>query len=80
MQLSDMHRFEELSREFATRFDTAHFPSSPASLYEPADYFLKLGGKRIRPVMCLMGNELFGEIEPMSGSLRRPSSCSTILR
>jgi geranylgeranyl diphosphate synthase type II len=59
-----MHRFEELSGEFATRFDTDHFPSSPASLYEPAAYFLGLGGKRIRPVMCLMGNELFGEIGP----------------
>lgn len=59
-----MQTFELLSGEFGTRFDTAHFPASPASLYEPAAYFLGLGGKRIRPVMCLMGNELFGEIEP----------------
>ena len=59
-----MHNFEALSGEFAGRFDTAHFPKQPASLYEPAAYFLGLGGKRIRPVMCLMGNELFGEIEP----------------
>src|SRR5690606_24198304 len=27
-------------------------------------YFLGLGGKRIRPVCCLMGNELFDEILP----------------
>lgn len=59
-----MHNFESLSGEFAGRFDIAHFPQQPASLYEPAAYFLGLGGKRIRPVMCLMGNELFGEIEP----------------
>ena len=26
------------------------------------EYFLSLGGKRVRPVMCLMGNELFDEI------------------
>ncbi|MDP4247650.1 MAG: polyprenyl synthetase family protein [Bacteroidota bacterium] len=58
-----MHSFEQLSAEFATRFDISHFPSSPESLYAPADYFLRLGGKRVRPVMCLMGNELFGEIE-----------------
>jgi geranylgeranyl diphosphate synthase type II len=58
-----MHSFEQLSAEFAVRFATTHFPSSPASLYAPADYFLRLGGKRVRPVMCLMGNELFGEIE-----------------
>src|ERR1700733_3378837 len=59
-----MQSFEALSGEFASRFDTVHFPLRPASLYEPAAYFLGLGGKRIRPVMCLMGNELFGEIEP----------------
>ncbi|HEX4375495.1 MAG TPA: polyprenyl synthetase family protein [Puia sp.] len=57
-----MHSFEELSKQFLSKFDVPHFPVQPQSLYEPADYFLKLGGKRIRPVMCLMGNELFGEI------------------
>ena len=30
----------------------------------PIEYFLQLGGKRIRPVLCLMGNELFDEINP----------------
>jgi len=59
-----MHSFEELSVRFATTFNKAHFPAAPASLYEPAAYILGLGAKRIRPVICLMGNELFGEIEP----------------
>ena len=59
-----MHSFEELSLTFKEKFDVRHFPQQPASLYEPGDYFLTLGGKRIRPVMCLMGNELFGEINP----------------
>lgn len=58
-----MHRFEELSADFAARFNRGHFPAYPASLYRPADYFLSIGGKRIRPVLCLMGNELFGPIE-----------------
>ncbi len=57
-----MNSFEELSNEFLARFKKRHFPAEPASLYEPADYFLGLGGKRIRPVLCLMGNELFDEI------------------
>src|ERR1700721_847441 len=57
-----MHTFEELSKKFLSKFDVQHFPVQPKSLYEPADYFLRLGGKRIRPVMCLMGNELFEEI------------------
>ncbi len=59
-----MHSFEELSKLFADRFAVEHFPADPISLYEPNRYFLKLGGKRIRPVLCLMGNELFDEINP----------------
>lgn len=58
-----MQSFEELSAAFAARFNTRHFPLYPDSLYDPAEYFLGLGGKRIRPVLCLMGNELFGPIE-----------------
>ena len=59
-----MQSFETLSKQFAEKFDTRHFPEQPASLYEPNEYFLRLGGKRIRPVLCLMGNELFDEIIP----------------
>ena len=58
-----MQSFELLSQKFALYFDKRHFPEEPASLYDPNEYFLKLGGKRIRPVLCLMGNELFEEIK-----------------
>ena len=57
-----MHSFEELSKLFGQKFTADHFPQEPASLYDPNRYFLKLGGKRVRPVLCLMGNELFDEI------------------
>lgn len=59
-----MHSFKELSETFTQRFDIKHFPPEPASLYAANDYFLQLGGKRVRPVCCLMGNELFGDINP----------------
>ncbi len=59
-----MHTFKELVADFGERFAVTHFPQTPASLYEPGDYFLSWGGKRIRPVMCLMGNELFAPIHP----------------
>src|ERR1043165_9159454 len=59
-----MFSFEELTRQFSEKFSQPHFPQEPASLYEPDNYFLQLGGKRIRPVLCLMGNELFTEIIP----------------
>lgn len=58
-----MQSFEQLTQKFAVHFDKRHFPAQPASLYDPNEYFLKLGGKRIRPVLCLMGNELFEEIK-----------------
>ncbi|MBY0480476.1 MAG: polyprenyl synthetase family protein [Chitinophagaceae bacterium] len=61
-----MHSFKELVKLFSTAFDRRHFPSKPASLYDPGEYFLGIGGKRIRPVMCLMGNELFDTIHPDS--------------
>ncbi len=57
-----MHSFKDLVTEFGNYFAVRHFPEQPASLYDPNEYFLSWGGKRIRPVMCLMGNELFDEI------------------
>ena len=57
-----MLSFQELSASFNKQFETKHFPASPNTLYEPGEYFLHIGGKRIRPVMCLLGNELFCEI------------------
>jgi geranylgeranyl diphosphate synthase type II len=59
-----MHTFNELVKIFADRFAIDHFPKHPATLYEPDAYFLSIGGKRIRPVLCLMGNELFADINP----------------
>ncbi len=36
------------------------YPDSPGELYEPIEYILALGGKRIRPILCLMAAELYG--------------------
>ncbi len=38
-----------------------HYPAAPDGLYEPVRYTLSLGGKRIRPLLTLMGCELFGK-------------------
>jgi len=37
------------------------FPLQPAQLYDPIRYFIAIGGKRIRPVLTLLGIELFGK-------------------
>ncbi|MBU6262275.1 MAG: polyprenyl synthetase family protein [Bacteroidetes bacterium] len=57
-----MRDFKELVAEFGTRFGVAQFPAAPATLYEPGEYFLSIGGKRIRPILCVLGNELFSDI------------------
>ncbi len=59
-----MHSFIELSKLFEEKFNTRHFPDQPSTLYDPAQYILGIGGKRIRPVCVLMGNQLFNEIDP----------------
>ncbi|MBL7806108.1 MAG: polyprenyl synthetase family protein [Saprospiraceae bacterium] len=43
-----------------TEYSATHpFPDSPPGLYEPCDYLLALGGKRLRPALLLMAYELF---------------------
>src|SRR5450432_4870953 len=59
-----MSRFQELSQEFSSCFNKKHFPDQPQTLYGAASYMLEDGGKRIRPVLCLLGNELFSPIQP----------------
>ena len=59
-----MHSFTELSKLFEEKFDTRHFPTHTPSLYDPAQYILGIGGKRVRPAAVLMGNELFDDIKP----------------
>lgn len=54
-----MHSFHELLDQFELFFSKHKFPDSPATLYEPCSYLLHMGGKRVRPVLCLMGHELF---------------------
>ncbi len=59
-----MYSFIEFSTIFQQKFDTRHFPLHTQTLYDPAQYILQLGGKRVRPVCVLMGNELFGDVIP----------------
>jgi len=37
------------------------FPGQPSTLYEPCTYVLSLGGKRLRPLLALMGCGLFSD-------------------
>lgn len=57
-----MNSFQQLSLQFEEKFKLSRFPEEPANLYKASQHLLALGGKRVRPVLCLMGTELFGEV------------------
>ena len=40
--------------------DVIKFPASPAGLYDPLRYMMQIGGKRIRPTLCLTAFDLYG--------------------
>jgi len=40
-------------------FDNIQFPSKPEGLYDPLRYMISIGGKRIRPHLCLTAYSLF---------------------
>lgn len=58
-----MLSFKEIVQEFEGRLQNQQLlPVEPHNLYEPCRYLLALGAKRVRPALCVMGNELFGDI------------------
>ncbi|WP_257667933.1 polyprenyl synthetase family protein [Parapedobacter tibetensis] len=61
-----MHSFAKIYELFQNQLGSIGFPSSPENLYDSVVYFMDYPGKRIRPVLCLMSNELFNEIHPDS--------------
>ncbi|MCX6245573.1 MAG: polyprenyl synthetase family protein [Bacteroidetes bacterium] len=54
-----MHSIEELQAIVKGTFEKESFSAEPASLYEPISYTLGAGGKRIRPLLVLIGCDLF---------------------
>jgi geranylgeranyl diphosphate synthase type II len=54
-----MSRIAQLSAYLENEIQSIDFPRNPANLYDPLRYFLTLGGKRMRPMLTLLGAELF---------------------
>jgi geranylgeranyl diphosphate synthase type II len=55
-----MRGYDELFRFFEENLVEQKFSHQPIELYGPITYTLKLGGKRIRPVLTLMSCEMYG--------------------
>ncbi|MBB5644322.1 polyprenyl synthetase family protein [Pedobacter cryoconitis] len=54
-----MHTIFELQQLIETAIKKVEYPEIPSRLYEPISYIMRLGGKRIRPVLLLLSSELF---------------------
>ncbi|OXG09343.1 geranylgeranyl diphosphate synthase type II [Flavobacterium araucananum] len=54
-----MHDISQYQDFFITYLEKQSISKEPKNLYEPIDYILGLGGKRMRPVLTLMASEVF---------------------
>jgi geranylgeranyl diphosphate synthase type II len=60
-----MHTPQQLQSMVENELTRQNLVSEPVELYEPVEYALSTGGKRIRPVLLLMAANLFSEeIQP----------------
>jgi geranylgeranyl diphosphate synthase type II len=54
-----MHSIYQYQEFISAYLESQYETKEPRNLYEPVHYILKLGGKRIRPVLTLMSAEVF---------------------
>ena len=56
-----MYTLEEIDRILENCSKLRHIKQEPANLYEPLDYMMSIGGKRIRPKLCLLSYNLLSD-------------------
>lgn len=55
-----MERIKQLQQHFADFLAQSDLNGQPVELYAPISYTLMQPGKRLRPMLCLLANDLFG--------------------
>ncbi len=55
-----MFTVEKLQQIVNNELKNICYGEAPRELYEPVEYIMSMGGKRLRPVLVLMGCDLFG--------------------
>ena len=48
-----------IARTVKEIFEEIEFPAAPAGLYDPLRYMISIGGKRIRPKLCILAYSIF---------------------
>ena len=54
-----MYAITELTQKINTAVENIQYNTEPKNLYDPIRYILSIGGKRIRPLLMLMGYNLY---------------------
>lgn len=54
-----MLAINEYQEQFILYLESQNIEKEPKNLYQPIDYILQLGGKRLRPVLTLMTTDIF---------------------
>tara|TARA_Y100000034_G_scaffold105927_1_gene134154 strand:+ start:511951 stop:512922 length:972 start_codon:yes stop_codon:yes gene_type:complete len=54
----DIKKYQE---SFQNYLSSKQWVREPKNLYEPIDYILQLGGKRMRPILTLMSSDIFSD-------------------
>ncbi len=67
----DKNLVKELSNKLEKYINSHSFGVFPSELYDPVVYIMKLGGKRIRPLFCLLAYGMYGKnpVEILSQSV-----------
>ena len=55
-----MEKIKQLQQNFAEFIAKTDFGGQPKELYDPIEYTILQSGKRLRPMLCLLANEMFG--------------------
>jgi geranylgeranyl diphosphate synthase type II len=58
--MSNLKSITELQGLLNLAIEKTSFPAEPAELYDPVNYILSLGGKRLRPALVLMAADMYG--------------------
>lgn len=54
-----MQGLEDIQQYITKSLSGISYPAQPQNLYQPIKYILSLGGKRLRPALLLLSNQLF---------------------
>ncbi len=59
-----MKTYKDLYAQVEQEIANIAYTQQPEELYKPIEYIMQLGGKRLRPVLTLMANDMFGGESP----------------